>query len=154
MYSVLLAIHIGSGTLGLVVGPLAMLARAVPAVRRRHGGLGRAYLGCVAALCASALGLVALDPGLWWLGVIAVGTLAASASGWAVRPSGPRRNISLHVSMMCGSYISFVTAFLVVNLDGLVWWIAPTIVGSPLIALTSRHAARARAAVVPSSLDT
>ena len=37
---------------------------------------------------------------------------------------------------MCGSYISFVTALLVVNL-GLrspVAWIAPTLVGAPFIA--------------------
>ncbi len=43
---------------------------------------------------------------------------------------------------MAGSYISFVTAFLVVNFDGLVWWILPTLVGAPLIGWAVARAAR------------
>ena len=42
---------------------------------------------------------------------------------------------------MCGSYISLVTALLVVNWGSPLAWILPTVVGSPLIAVTSRRAA-------------
>jgi hypothetical protein len=48
------------------------------------------------------------------------------------------------VGLMCGFYISFVTAFLVVNL-GLgspVAWVLPTLLGTPLIACTSVRVAR------------
>src|SRR5262245_32003759 len=43
-----------------------------------------------------------------------------------------------HISLMCGCYISFGAAFLVVNfgLASPLAWVLPTIVGSPLIALT------------------
>ncbi len=53
-----------------------------------------------------------------------------------VRPA----KVSVHIGAMCGSYVSFVTAFLVVNIDGPIWWFLPTLVGSPLIAWASKRA--------------
>jgi hypothetical protein len=143
MYTVLLVIHVAAGSLGLVAGPLAMVA---PKRRGRHPRLGQFYVVLTAALCLSAVGLAALDPAVWWLGVIGVATLAAAVGGWWVR----RRRFSgwliWHINLMCGSYISFVTAFLIVNLGlgSVVAWSAPTIVGSLLIARATIRATRTR----------
>lgn len=151
MRTAILAVHVMSGALGLVVGPLAMAARKRPLRRGAHWHrrLGLAYQAMVTGLCVSALGLVALKPSLWWLGIIAVATQAAAVVGWVTRPSARPAMLSVHIGAMCGSYISFVTAFLVVNSDGLVWWLLPTVVGSPLIAWTSRRAASTYAALRP-----
>lgn len=133
MREILLGVHIAAGSLGLLVGPFAMLA---PKRRGRHPNLGRVYQGSTAALCLSAFGLVAYRPGLWWLGVIAAATWAAALGGWWVARRRPPGWVVWHLNLMCSSYISFVTAFLAVNL-GLgspVAWIAPTLVGTPLIA--------------------
>ncbi|HYF02855.1 MAG TPA: hypothetical protein VEC36_05730 [Patescibacteria group bacterium] len=49
----------------------------------------------------------------------------------------PKLWLAKHISMMCGAYISAVTAFLVVNFTakfGIIVWFIPTIIGSPLIA--------------------
>jgi hypothetical protein len=149
MHTVLLVIHVAAGSLGLVVGPLAMLAPKRP---RRHPWLGRCYVVLTAALCLSAVGLAALDPAVWWLGVIGVLTLAAAAGGWWVR----RRRFSgwlvWHINLMCGSYISFVTAFLIVNLGlgSVIAWVAPTVVGSALIARATVRATRGR---IPASAE-
>ncbi len=151
MRTAILAVHITCGALGLIVGPLAMAARKRPLRRGAHWHrrLGLAYQAMVAGLCVSALGLVALRPSLWWLGLVAVATQAAAIVGWVTRPSARPTMLSLHIGAMCGSYISFVTAFLVVNADGLVWWLLPTVVGSPLIAWTSRRASLRYAALRP-----
>jgi hypothetical protein len=132
----LLTVHITSGSLALLAGPLAMLAPKRPGL---HPRLGRAYQLFIALLCVSALGLVIMQPGLWWLGVIAAATWAAALAGWWVRRRQPPGWLPWHVSLMCGSYISLVTALLVVNLGtrAPIAWIAPTVAGSPLIALTN-----------------
>ena len=143
MRDTVLAVHIAAGTLGLVLGPAAMLAPKRPG---RHPGLGRAYQASTALLCLSAFGLVAYRPGLWWLGVIAAATWAAALGGWWCARRRFRGWILWHLNLMCSSYISFVTAFLVVNLGlhSLIAWIAPTLVGTPLIARgNARVAARA-----------
>jgi hypothetical protein len=143
--NVLLVLHILAGSLGLLVGPLAMLA---PKRRGRHPLLGRAYQAATAVLCLTAFGLVLYRPGLWWLAVIAAATWAAALGGWwAARRRFPGWTV-WHLNLMCSSYISFVTAFLVVNL-GLaspIAWIAPTVLGTPLIA---RANARLGAAAAP-----
>jgi hypothetical protein len=143
----LLSVHITSGSLGLLVGPLAMLAPKRPG---RHPRLGRAYQLLVALLCLSAGGLIVLEPSLWPLGLIAALTWAAALGGWWMRRHQPRGWLQWHVSLMCGSYISLVTALFVVNLNGrLVAWLLPTLVGSPLIAWTNIRLARAPAGMVP-----
>ncbi len=143
MRTVLLIVHVAAGSMGLVVAPVAMLA---PKRRGRHTSTGVVYQGATAALCASAIGLAALRPALWWLGLIAVATEAAALGGWLVRRRRRPGWLPMHVSLMCGSYISFVTAFLVVNLGLGSWpaWIAPTLIGSPLIARAALRHGRPR----------
>ena len=136
----LLSVHILAGTLGLLLGPVAM---RLPKRPGWHPRVGLAYQAATALLCLSAFGLVIERPGLWWLGVIAAATWAAALGGWWVRRRRIRGWLLWHINLMCGSYISFVTAFLVVNLGfgSIAAWVAPTIVGSPLIAWANvRHA--------------
>jgi hypothetical protein len=135
----LLVIHVASGVLGLGLGPVAML---VPKRRGRHTRVGWVYQWATAGLCLSAIGLVILKPTLWWLGIIAVLTEAAALGGLAAERRRPAGWLPIHISLMCGSYVSFVTAFLVVNLGLSYWpaWLLPSLIGSPLIARAAgRH---------------
>jgi hypothetical protein len=136
----LLIVHISSGSLALLAGPVAMLLPKRPGW---HPRLGRAYQVLVAVLCASAIGLAVLQPALWWLGIIAGITWAAALAGWQVRRLRRPGWLPWHISLMCGSYISLVTALLVVNL-GLAdpfAWVLPSIAGTPLIARAAYRAA-------------
>ena len=151
MRTVLLIVHVAAGTTGLLVGPVAMLA---PKRRGRHTTVGWIYQAATGALCATAVGLAVLRPALWWLGVIGAATEAAALAGWRVRRRRRPGWLSMHISLMCGSYISFVTAFLVVNLGLGFWpaWIAPTLVGAPLIARASRRHALDRVGPLPAAV--
>jgi hypothetical protein len=140
MRTFLLVVHISSGSLALLAGPVAMLLPKRPGW---HPRLGRAYQVLVTLLCASAIGLAVLQPALWWLGIIAGVTWAAALAGWQVRRLRRPGWLPWHISLMCGSYISLVTALLVVNLglgDAFAW-VLPTIAGAPLIARAAYRAA-------------
>lgn len=144
MRTVLLAVHIACGATGLVVGPLAMRA---PKRRGRHTRLGVAYQAITLGLCVTAIGLVLVHPAVWPLAVIATATEAAAVGGWAVRRRAAPGWLRTHVSLMCGSYVSFVTAFLVVNVRGsVIPWILPTIIATPFI---TRAALRAHLSPQP-----
>ena len=136
----LLAVHITAGVTGLALGPVAM---ATPKRRGRHTRVGVAYQYATAALCASAVGLAVLKPALWWLGLIGVATEAAALAGWRVQRRRRPGWLPTHVSLMCGSYVSFVTAFLVVNTGLAYWpaWVLPTVVATPLIGRAARRQA-------------
>ncbi len=133
MWITLLIIHITSGSLALLAGPVAMM---LPKRHGWHTRLGTGYVVLVALLSVSAIGLAAMKPVLWWLGVIAGATLAAALAGRELRRRHPPGWLPLHVSLMCGSYISLTTALLVVNLGfgSVLAWVLPTVVGTPLIA--------------------
>lgn len=165
MTSALLGFHIAAGVGALVLGPLALLA-AVPPGRLarqsrfdwqprldrqgRRGAAGRqsrfllAYQAAVLAVCASALGLVALAwSQLWWLTFFAVGTAAAVLGGeWAARRH-PLGWAGWSVRLTCGSYVAVVTALLVVSWPSLLSWVLPTLVGAPLVEAAAARAARA-----------
>jgi hypothetical protein len=135
----LLAVHIAAGGAGLLLGPLAM---ALPKRPGWHPRVGRAYQVAVALLTTSAVGLVVLEPALWWLALIGAATEAAALAGWAVRRRARPGWRPLHLRLMCGSYVSLVTAFLVVNVSSPLVWVLPTIVATPLISLAAKRAAR------------
>jgi hypothetical protein len=139
IHSLLLAAHVAAGSAGLLLGPVAM---AAPKRRGRHTRVGYAYQLAVAGLAVTAVGLASLAWGrLWWLAAIAVATEAAALGGLWTRRRHFAGWIPWHVSLMCGSYISLVTALLVVNWSSPLAWVVPTVVGTPLIA---RRASRAR----------
>jgi len=138
LHTIFLGVHITAGTIGLLLGPLAL---TVPKRAGWHPRLGVAYQGAVAVMTASALGLAALAPGrLWWLGLSAVATEAAALAGWAVRRRHSSGWLGWHIRLMCGSYLSFVTAALVVNWANPLAWVLPTAVGTPLIIWTVKRA--------------
>lgn len=165
MTSALLGVHVAAGVGALVLGPLALLAAGPPGRLDRHGRLDRqprfdrqgrpgpagrqarsllAYQAAVLAVCASALGLVALAwSQLWWLTFFAVGTAAAVIGGeWAVRRH-PLGWAGWSVRLTCGSYVAVVTALLVVSWPSLLSWVLPTLVGAPLVEIAAARAARA-----------
>ena len=138
VHDVLLLAHIGAGAAGLALGPIAM---ASPKRQGLHPRVGIAYQAVVAVLTLSALGLATLDMAeLWWLALIAVLTEAAALSGWWVRRRQFVGWLAWHVRLMCGSYVSLVTAFLVVSWDSPLAWVVPTVIGSPLIAWATARA--------------
>jgi uncharacterized membrane protein len=139
-----LALHVASGSLGLILGPLAMFAQKRPGF---HTRAGEVYHWVMLVVCVSAAGLAVLDwSRIWWFLPIAAFSYGNALVGYvAVKRRRPGW-LPLHIGGMCGSYIALVTALLVVNVgDRLpVVWFLPTIVGSPLIAWVTREAGRGR----------
>ena len=131
LHPVILVVHIVAGIAGLLAGPAAIRA-AVDNGRDTAGA--RAYLVAVTVLTISAAGLVALRPGtLWPFLLLAVGTEAA------VLAARRARRTDHHVRLVGGSYISLVTALLVISWGSVAAWILPTLVGTLLV---ERAAAR------------
>lgn len=147
-------IHITLGFAGFVLGAVAIF---LPKFTRRavwHRRVGRAYAVAMLVMSAAALP-PAIANGDIFLFVIGVLTLGWVAVGWiAIRRArsagagsrGPLdlRRLRTHYTLMGSSYIAAWTAFLV-NVQPLgetgpimvVYAIAPTVVGSYLIARTS-----------------
>jgi hypothetical protein len=133
----LIVAHVAAGALGLLAGPLAMAATHRGA---RHRAAGWAYQACCLVLCTSALLLVARDPGLWGFAVIAVLTQLAAAGAVLVRRLRRPGWLPLHVQLALGSYVSFVTAFVVQTAGGL-WWVLPVAVGSAATSVVTARVA-------------
>lgn len=130
VHVVVLTGHISAGVAALGLGPLAFLA-----ARRGGGGgarLDHLYQVAVAALITTAIGLVALAPArLWWLLPIAVATEGAAVGGWWVwHRSGPA---TWAVRLLGGSYVSLITALLVVSWGTVLAWVAPAVLGLVLV---------------------
>ena len=83
-----LAIHIATGSLGLVLGPLAMLA---PKRRGRHTWIGSVYHWNMLVVCLSAVGLAIVAwSRIWWFVPIAAFSDANALRGYvAVRRRRP-----------------------------------------------------------------
>ena len=146
-----LAAHIALGTVGLVLGPVAMVARKLPGL---HARAGEAYHWVMLAVCVSAGTLAALDWGrIWWFLPIALGSYAFALVGYVAAKRRWRGWLSAHLAGQGGSYIAMSTALLVVNWETLTgargiaspWaWALPTVVGSPVIAWVTREVALGR----------
>ncbi|MFU8870572.1 hypothetical protein [Micromonospora sp. SL4-19] len=147
MHTVLVVIHAASGTVGLLLAVPVLLA---PKRRGRHTLLGRIYAGAAVGLSLSAFGLFAYHPArLWGLALLGALTLGWLVGGlWFARRRprvmGGRGWRIWHLNLMGSTVIAFVTGFAVQMSDGhLVAWLAPTVVGSFLIArATAREVAR------------
>lgn len=142
-HDTVLALHVAAGSVGLVLGPLAMLAEREPPYRSR---LGLAYHWSVLAVAVTALVLIAFDPaGLWWLAPLAALSYGLALLGVIAPRRRGQRWVGLYARGQGGSYIALVTALLVVSVDGpaaVAAWILPTLAGLPLIEV---RAARLRA---------
>jgi hypothetical protein len=132
-HAVVLALHIAAGVTGLVAGLPAMRA-VVQGLRRRRTMV--VYQAAVAVLTVSAVALSAMDwRALWPFAVLAVATEAAVLGATRARGAG-------RVRLLCGSYVSLVTALLVVSWGSVIAWVLPIVVGTVLV---ERAAARAAA---------
>lgn len=148
--TILLA-HIALGTVGLLLGPVAMTARKLPGL---HTKAGEAYHWVMLGVCLSAGMLALLDwSRLWWFLPIAMGSYAFALVGYVAAKRRRTGWLRAHLTGQGGSYIAMVTALFVVNWETLTgtrgvgspWaWALPTVVGSPLIAWVTREVARGR----------
>ena len=139
--------HVAAGIAGLLLGPAAVRA-AVHG--RRDTSSSRAYLVAVTVLTTTAAGLVALQPGtLWPFLLLALGTEAAAVL--AARHATP---VDRHVRLVGGSYISLVTALLVVSWGSTAAWILPTVIGTVLVERAAGATARRPPARTPSRSPT
>ncbi len=134
MRTVFLTLHVVSGAVALVLGPLALLAAA-----HRHSSRElalAAYVWSVFATCLTAVAVSLLDwSRLWWIVPLGVLSYALALVGYiAVRRGWPRW-VDAHG--LGGSYIALVTALLVVSAGDIsttaeiIAWIIPAAVGSP-----------------------
>jgi hypothetical protein len=135
MRSMLLVAHVAAGVAGLLIGPAAMAASLRD---RRHPVAATAYLSAVTVLTVTAGGLVALDPALWPFLILAAGTESAVLLARSAQP------IDRHVRLVCGSYVSLVTALLVVSWGSILAWVLPTVIGTVLVEGATRHLPLAR----------
>src|SRR5262249_22266146 len=98
-------------------------------------------------LVVSALALAALNwSDDWFLAPIGVFSFAFALLGYLAARRRWNGWLQWHVSGQGGSYIAMTTALLVVHLRTTAWWawIAPTIVGSPLIAYVNTQIAQGK----------
>jgi hypothetical protein len=132
-HTVALSFHIAAGSAGLVLGPVAMFAGKR---RGTHTRVGEAYHWVFVVLFVSAGALAVLNwDEVWWLAFVGLFSYAFALLGYLAAKMRWRGWMQAHVSGQGGSYIAMVTALLVVNLGAAspLAWIAPTVVGSPLI---------------------
>ncbi|MGI8721856.1 MAG: hypothetical protein ACR2JG_06475 [Geodermatophilaceae bacterium] len=140
LHTVILALHIASGVLGVALGPFAI-------ARVARGGvdwLTSAYHLSVALVCLSAVGLAALDPArLWWFVLIATGSYLFAARAMRDIRSVRAQWQARAVRGFGGAYIALWTAVVVVSLPGqpLAWGI-PTAVGIPALEWFAARIAR------------
>ena len=144
-HTLLLHLHTAVGTVGLLLGPVAMWqdTRSMRAGRGPAGGLSAAYPWSVLAVGLTAIALVAwYRDDLWWLVPVAVISAALPVLGRHAAARRPRGWSHWYVHGLGGSYIALVSALLVVDLTvngplrgaaALVPWLAPTAVGLVLI---------------------
>lgn len=130
MRTAILTVHVLAGTLGLLLGPIAV-ARPAPAGWAAR--LGLAYQLAVAVLSSTAVALAVLATQLWWLGVVGVLTAVGALSGWQARRHGRPGWRGRHLRLVGGSYIALLTALAVVSVSAPLVWLLPTAVGAPLI---------------------
>jgi hypothetical protein len=128
-----LHIHVAAGSAALVLGPVA----AFSAKRRgRHTRVGTIYYWAFVVIFVSAVVLAALNwDDAWWLALVGAGSYAFALLGYLAARRRWRGWLISHVSGQGGSYIAMTTAVLVVNLGTAspLAWIAPTVIGTPLI---------------------
>jgi hypothetical protein len=150
----LLAIHIGLGTLGILLGPTVIWqeTRRLARGQRANSRAGAVYNGTVLLICVSAIVLIGISrPDLWLLVPVAAVSYGLALLG---RIAGARPFpiwSHAYVHGIGGSYIALVTALLVVGLtvDGplkgaaeVIPWVLPAAIGTPLIELWRRHLLR------------
>ena len=113
----MLAVHIGAGSVGLVLGPVL----AITGKRRGpHTRLGEAYHWTFLVLFVSAIGLaIANWDEVWWLSLVGAFSYAFALRGYVAAKRRRPGWIAGHIAGMGGSYIAMTTALLVVNWENI-----------------------------------
>jgi hypothetical protein len=144
----LLPFHIFAGIVCVIAGAMAALSRKGPG---RHPRFGDAYFWGLVVVSMSSTAISVLrwprDIHLLALGFLAV---ALASIGYVARKVRWTGWLTLHVLGMGLSYVVLLTAFYVDNgphlpvwrrLPSLAFWIGPSLIGLPLVALgLGRHA--------------
>ncbi|MET3576628.1 DUF2306 domain-containing protein [Bhargavaea ullalensis] len=154
MFNMFLVVHILSGIVCLITGLFALQA---PKRRGRHTSAGTVYHASYLCVFITALVMSVVNwadsaylfyIALFSYGNALLGLISArrKKKGWM----GP------HIGGVLGSYIGIVTAVLVVNVPRipvinewpvLLFWILPTVIGTPLIVIAGRKYRPRRRAV-------
>jgi hypothetical protein len=151
VFAAALGVHIVSGLAAVVFGALAASARKQPG---RHPRAGRIYLWALGGIFVTAAVMAAIrwraDFHLLAIGVVAFGLgLYGYRARRHHRPGWPPH----HAIGMGGSYIALFTGFYVDNgpflpvwdrLPHFSYWLLPSVVGVPLIAVALRRFQRSR----------
>ena len=136
-----LGIHVGCGSTGLLLGPVAMFS----AKRRgRHTLAGEAYHWVFLVLFLSAVALAVLNwDQVWWLAPVGAFSYAFALLGYLSGKVRWRGWLRFHVAGQGGSYIAMVTALLVVNtgVGSPLPWLVPTLIGAPIISWVNAQVA-------------
>jgi hypothetical protein len=145
----LLVFHVPAGLVSVICGAIAMLSQKR---RGRHPRFGRIYFSALAVVALSGAGLAVLrwpaDAYLLGLGVAAFGF---ASLGFIARRIRWRGWATPHVLGMGLSYIVMQTAFWVDNgptlpvwsrLPVVAFWIAPSLIGLPLVVRALAHSTR------------
>lgn len=144
MHDVLLVAHVLAGTLGLLLGPAALLAP-----RTVRASLAGAYQVAVTAVAVTAVGLVAIAPDLWWLLPVAAATQAGAFVGSRVHRWDWTGWPTWQAHLLGGSYVALVTGLAVASTGLLVFWLLPALVAQLPIAVAKRRLAVGPAAATP-----
>ena len=144
--TVLLGVHALGGLVAVIGGVVAMLTRKGGPAHRRGG---RAWLGGLAVLCATAPPLVARDwAHLWYLLVLAGVAAGSALVGYLGIRSGRR---VVHILGMGSAFMVMLTAFYVDNgprlpgwslLPPVAFWLLPAAVGLPIMLRAVRKVRR------------
>lgn len=140
VFLAIVGFHVAAGVLCVIAGIIAMLSAKSPG---RHPQAGTVYYWGLSAVVVSASALSVMrwaeDYYLFILGVL---SLVAATLGRMARRQRWKGWVRLHISGMGISYILLLTAFYVDNghslpvwkeLPHLIYWLAPGVIGAPLI---------------------
>lgn len=140
VFLTLVGLHVLVALACVCTGPVAMLSRKGPG---RHPVFGTVYYWGLAAVFTFATALAVMrwsdDYYLFLLGALSFG---AASLGRAARRRRWRNWVPIHITGMGMSYVVMLTAFYVDNgkslpiwkdLPHIVYWLAPSVVGVPLI---------------------
>lgn len=149
MFKTILILHALAGLFGLILGPIAMYAKKSKGLHTKSGII---YFYFMTAVCISGIILSVLSwEKNWWLSIVAVFSYSFCWRGYRAEKMRRPNWLKAHISGMLGSYIAMTTAFIVVNVGRIdaiqnipiiIFWILPTIIGTPFIRMITKKYAR------------
>ncbi|UTR10057.1 DUF2306 domain-containing protein [Evansella sp. LMS18] len=145
MFNLFLITHIGAGFICLVSGVVAMASRKK---KGNHTLSGEIYHWSYVAVFITAVVMAIMhweeSAYLFYIGVFSYSLVLL---GYAASKKRWKNWLGSHIGGMLGSYIGIVTATIVVNISKvpllnelpiLLFWLLPSIIGTPVIFLTGR----------------